>query len=206
MNFEKEKHSLISGQIQLLMISLLILCGGILTGSPLLGPPHKVNQAALILQEYSNLVQAYVTLHNQQEASLPRMKQTVEPSKITEHQHLLASKIVAVRATAVEGAIFTSDVKNALRPIIQRHFQGRFAQPTRLTLKEGNPVKMRLNVNDVYPEGVPWTTVPPTLILNLPRLPKEVEYRIVDRDLILWDVRANLVVDIFRQAIPSVSS
>jgi hypothetical protein len=64
---------------------------------------------------------------------------------------------------------------------------------------------MRLQINEVYPDGVPWTTVPPSLLQNLPRLPKEVEYRIVDRDLILWDDKANVVVDVFRQAIPAVS-
>lgn len=206
MKLEKEKQTLLWSLTQSLMVCLLIFSGDKLAESQLLGPPPRVNQDSLILQEFSDLVQAYATLHKQQEASLPPLKQTVEPGQIAEHQHLLASKIVAVRATAVEGTIFTPDVRKAFLPIIQRHFQGRYARPTRLTLKEGNPVKMRLSINEVYPEGIPWTTVPPSLIQDLPRLPKEVEYRIVDRDLILWDVKANLVVDILRQAIPSVSS
>jgi hypothetical protein len=57
-------------------------------------------------------------------------------------------------------------------------------------------------VNDAYPEKRPVTTVPPTILLALPKLPNEVEYRIVGRDLLLLDVRANLVVDLIREAMP----
>lgn len=206
MKLSKVKHTFLSGLIRSLMVFLCSVSGANLAGSQLFGPPSQVNQDSLVLQEFSDLVQAYAKLHKHQEASLSPLKQTVEPGKIVEHQHLLASKIIAARASAVEGAIFTPEVRKALLPIIQRHFRSRYGKPSLLTLKEGNPVKMRLNVNEVYPEGMPWTTLPPSLIQNLPRLPKEVEYRIVDRDLILWDVKANLVVDIFRQVIPSVFS
>jgi hypothetical protein len=168
----------------------------------LFGENPKVNQSARTLQEFSNLVQAYVTLHRKQESSLPPLKQTPESAKIVEHQQLLASKIRSARANAAEGEIFTADVRKAFLPIVRRHFQGPYARPAQLTIRQGNPVKLHLNINESYPEGLPWTTVPPSLLQNLPRLPHEVEYRIVDRDLIVWDVKANLVVDILRQAIP----
>ena len=67
---------------------------------------------------------------------------------------------------------------------------------------QGDPVKaVRLRVNQPYPDGVPYTTVPPTLLLRLPKLPDEVAYRIVDRDLVLLDVKANLVVDLIPEVI-----
>jgi hypothetical protein len=34
-------------------------------------------------------------------------------------------------------------------------------------------------VNQAYPEGLPYTSVPPTLLLRIPKLPEEVAYRIV---------------------------
>jgi hypothetical protein len=49
---------------------------------------------------------------------------------------------------------------------------------------------------------VPFTTVPPSLLLKLPKLPDQVAYRIVGRDLILLDVEANLVVDKIPEIIP----
>lgn len=44
-------------------------------------------------------------------------------------------------------------------------------------------------------------TVPVTLLLNLPRLPEEIEDRIVDKNLILRDVQANIIVDFIPNAI-----
>jgi hypothetical protein len=199
MESEREKRRVL---VESLKVLLVLACGGSLMGAELFGSPSKVNQDARILLDFSNFVQTYVTLHKQQESSLPPLKQTVEPAKIVEHQQLLAAKIRSARVNAVEGEIFTPEVRKALLPIIRRHFRGPYAGPSHLTIKQGNPVKMRLHINEVYPEGIPWTTVPPSLLQNLPRLPKEVEYRIVDRDLILWDVKANLVVDVFRGAIP----
>src|SRR5262249_42972258 len=124
----------------------------------LFGENPKVNQSARTLQEFSHLVQAYVTLHRKQESSLPPLKQTPESAKIVEHQQLPASNIRSARANAAEGEIFTADVRRALLPIIRRHFQGPYARPAQLTIRQGNPVKLHLSVNEAYPEGLPWTT------------------------------------------------
>lgn len=185
-----------------LLLPLFLVSGRGPVGNDDVNSSSEVNQSALVLKDFADRVQEYVKLQKQQESGLQPLRQTSEPAKIIEHQHLLASKIRSARVNAMEGDIFTSELRKVLSPIIGRHFQGPYAAPAHLTLKQGNPVKMRLHVNEAYPEGVPWTTVPPSLLQNLPRLPKEVEYRIVGQDLILWDVKASLVVDLFRQAIP----
>jgi hypothetical protein len=58
-----------------------------------------------------------------------------------------------------------------------------------------------LKVNSRYPATAPLPTVPPNLLVRLPQLPEELEYRIVNRDLILRDVNANLIVDFIPSAI-----
>jgi len=60
-----------------------------------------------------------------------------------------------------------------------------------------------LKINEDYPSTVPVQSMPPSVLMNLPQLPKEVEYRIVGRDLILLDVGTNLVVDIAPNVVPS---
>jgi hypothetical protein len=42
----------------------------------------------------------------------------------------------------------------------------------------------------------------PALLQVLPPLPRELEYRFVDRDLVLIDIHADLVVDILKEALP----
>jgi hypothetical protein len=41
----------------------------------------------------------------------------------------------------------------------------------------------------------------PTMLRRLPPLPQELEYRIVNRDLIIRDREANLIVDVMRNAV-----
>ena len=60
---------------------------------------------------------------------------------------------------------------------------------------EGPPKKVKFVVNASYPEGNALPTTPTNLLTRLPKLPEELEYRIVDDNLILRDVQANIIVD-----------
>jgi hypothetical protein len=53
----------------------------------------------------------------------------------------------------------------------------------------------------MYPADAPLPTVPSKVLLNLPRLPEELEYRIIDKHLILRDTKANIIVDFVPNAI-----
>jgi hypothetical protein len=59
-----------------------------------------------------------------------------------------------------------------------------------------------LKVNASYPSGAPLSTVPPTVLLKLPKLPKQLQYRFAGLDLVLHDPDANLIVDFLPRAIP----
>jgi hypothetical protein len=61
---------------------------------------------------------------------------------------------------------------------------------------------LRLRVNARYPKELPLQSTPPSILLNLPKLPPELEYRIVGHDLVLLDVKAGLIVDYLPRAIP----
>ena len=63
-------------------------------------------------------------------------------------------------------------------------------------------MQVKLAVNASYPSAAPLSTVPPTVLLTLPILRKEVEYHFVNRDLVLLDVEANLILDFIKNAAP----
>ena len=48
--------------------------------------------------------------------------------------------------------------------------------------------------------------MPPDILHVLPPLPDELQYRLVDRDLVLIDMHADLVVDILPGALPDRAS
>ena len=55
-------------------------------------------------------------------------------------------------------------------------------------------------VHDACPD---WATheMPVILLQRLPPLPEELDYRLIDHDLLLWDADANLIVDVLPSAI-----
>ena len=65
------------------------------------------------------------------------------------------------------------------------------------------PKGVKVDVNTVYPTTIPLLTFPAALLQKLPDLPPELEYRIVGRHLILRDVKANLIVDVLRDVMPT---
>ena len=80
--------------------------------------------------------------------------------------------------------------------MIRNTLQGSSASTVRKTIRQGEPVVgLHLTINGAYPEHLPVTTVPPTLLLRLPLLPEKLAYRIVGHDFVLEDAEARLVID-----------
>ena len=168
---------------------------------PAQNPPPDLKSPGF--QEFSHRVQKYIQLHKSVEATVPKLKTTNEPELIVAHQKILARKIKAARLHAKRGAIFTPAAREAFLKAISSEFQGPQAPHAKATIKQGAPLKkVHLHVNEIYPESIPYTSVPPTMLQNLPKLPEEVAYRVVSSDLVLLDVKANLVVDYLPGVIP----
>jgi len=63
----------------------------------------------------------------------------------------------------------------------------------------GKPVILK--VNATYPPDTPLPTTPPQVLMNLPKLPEQLEYRIIGKNLIIRDLDANIIVDFVPNAI-----
>jgi hypothetical protein len=167
------------------------------------GQVPRDSEEARDLKTFTDRVQAYVKMQTDLEASLPTLKPTKDAAQIVEHQHALARKIADARRDARQGDIFTHEVTERFRKIIRRAFRGPEGRRARRTIRQDTPFKVPvLRVNDVFPDDIPLTTTPPTLLLKLPELPPELAYRFVGRDLALKDVKAGLIVDLISKAIP----
>lgn len=188
--------------------ALLVACyfaAEMLTGQST--APHEVStDTSMGFKEFAGRVQAYLKLRDSIEKKLPPFKSKEElPEMIVAHQQALARKIRESRPYAKPGDIFTHDARVAFRHEIRSVFQNpQTATATeRATKREKDGVKpIRLRVNGIYPDSIDETTVPATLLQKLPVLPDVLSYRIVGRNLILVDSKANLVVDLFHKALP----
>jgi hypothetical protein len=152
--------------------------------------------------EFQERVQAYEKLRSELQQGIPPVHRKDTPEQIQKHEQALAQKIADARKEAKPGDIFTDNAKQAFLDEIQKVFAGKHARAIRRTIVQGSPVRVELYVNKRYPDTIPVTTVPPTLLEHLPRLPKQMEYRIVGDSLVLEDLESRLVVDIFAGAFP----
>ncbi len=155
-----------------------------------------------VVNEFESSVKKYLDLRKT-EAGKPLRRPTNSPEKLSEKRNDMAEKIRSLRPYAKQGDIFTPEVAAYFRRQIAATLAGPQGQKIRASLKHAEPVpNLTMKVNQSYPEHVPLQSTPPSLLLNLPSLPKELEYRIVGRDLVLHDVPPNIIVDFIPNAIP----
>lgn len=161
-----------------------------------------VNPDALILRDFESRVSEYAKLHKAIEAKMPALKPTDSSGEIEHHQHELAEEIRKARRGAKQGDIFTPPIHVEFHRLITIAMQGQDAARIHTSLRSAEPVRLRLQINADYPANVPLQSTPPSLLMNLPKLPEEIEYRVVGNNLVLCDAHANLVIDFMAGAIP----
>jgi hypothetical protein len=165
-------------------------------------PGDRVNADAAVIQDFRNRVADYMKLHKKVSDALGRLKSTPSQAEIAHHQRELAHGIREAREHAHSGDIFTPEIGQVFRRLIGLATRGSDGTRVGQSLKRAEPVQLQLRVNREYPSALPLQSTPPSLLANLPELPKEVDYRIVGHDLILRDVDANLIIDFLTHAIP----
>jgi hypothetical protein len=167
------------------------------------GQPINAQGAATL--EFKKRIDAYMKIHNEAESKVPSLKRTDDPKEISEREKALGEMIMTLRANAQPGDIFAPDYQPYFIKIIQDDFKTRSAADRKAMISE-LPRNMKVDINTVYPTTMPLETFPPALLRKLPDLPPELEYRIVGRSLILRDAKANLIVDILRNVVPTIPS
>lgn len=155
--------------------------------------------------EFQRRIQVYMKTHNDAEAKVPNLKNTDDPQQIADREKALAQMIMTMRAGAQPGEIFAPQYQPYFIQIVRDDFAARSAADRKALINE-LPKNMKVDINTIYPTTLPLATFPPALLRKLPDLPADMEYRIVGRSLILRDAKANLIVDILRDVVPTIPS
>lgn len=164
---------------------------------------QPVNAMGAATLEFQKRIQAYMKIHNEAESKVPNLKRTDDPNEIAKREQALAEMIMTLRAGAQPNEIFAKEYQPYFVKIVQDDFAKRSATDRKALVHE-LPRKVKADVNTVYPTTIPLITFPAGLLRKLPDLPPELEYRIVGRNLILRDVKANLIVDVLRDVVPTI--
>lgn len=178
------------------------LLGALLAGAAVTAQSLATPDEARLIADFESRVQAYYDLRNKVDGGAARQTQTSEPEKLEQQKRALAANIQKARAGAKPGDIFTPAIQPFLKRLLKPATRGTDGAENKKAIKEDTPAPMVIKVNTPYPETQPLSTVPPDVLLQLPKLPKEMEYRFVQKHLILYDSRASLIVDVITNAIP----
>jgi hypothetical protein len=163
--------------------------------------PDQTDEA--VLADFSRRVQAYEALHLRVEGRVPAVQRSSDPGEIRHAIDALGNALREARRDARQGDIFTPDAAAVFRRYIREHCRSDFRALLELTHEDLDPMP-RPQVNGRWP-GEAVTYMPPSLLCSLPDLPDGLQYRFVNRDLVLWDSRADLIVDVLPDAIPPLT-
>jgi len=172
----------------------VFLVWGVVIGCPV-AHAQKVNKDAQTLADFQARAAEYVKVHDKARFGIPSAKGNGSAEAVSGHEKQLAGRIRSLRPTAKHGDIFTPAISAEFRRLAKITSQGSSGKHVETSLVRSEPVQLPIHVNAAYPTSMPLQSTPPTLLQNLPPLPKELEYRLVGHRLVLRDVEANLIVD-----------
>jgi hypothetical protein len=162
----------------------------------------KSNNYNSLAATFVKRVEEYVKLRESIEEQLPKLSKDSTPEQIQAHQTTFQEKVRAARSSAKVGDIFIPDMARYIRSMIKNNFKGEALKELRETAMEVDLKDVPLKINYPYPDTKELTQMPPTLLLKLPTLPKQVKYRFVERHLLLVDRENNLIIDYMLNALP----
>jgi hypothetical protein len=148
------------------------------------------------LAAFAKRTQDYATLRARLEQGLPPLVVTVNPDEIENFENRLADRIRHARHSR-RYQVFVP----AMERQIKRLLAARADAGTIALIMDDGPGEPDIDVNEGYSKDFPLATMPPKILMVLPELPPDMQYRFIGRNLVLYDVRANIVIDEIEHAI-----
>lgn len=156
---------------------------------------QQVNADAAILADFQARVKTYLDVRKDALKGAPKLEETEDAGQIKAAQDAMSARIRGARKSAKRGDVFTPAITAKFRKLLSPELKGDDGRDAKAILKDDAPTNVPFKVNAKYPDGASVPTVPANLLLNLPMLPEPLQYRIIDKHLILLDEDADVIVD-----------
>ena len=166
----------------------------------------NVNPDAGMVSDFKKRVDDYAKLREKAANAAPaELHEKSKPAEITTAEKSMAQKVREARPNAKPGDIFTPATQAMFRRLLRKPLtKGPDGVDSKAVIKDDAPAakEVPFKVNAEYPKEVPLSTVPPDVLLTLPPLPEDVQYRFAGKHLLLFDAKANIIIDFMLNAIP----
>ena len=155
------------------------------------------------LEEFQDEIDEYVELRHTLESQLPSVPPQAAPEQVHAHAIALGELIISARQRAKQGDMFFSQIDSLIRERARAVFARPEGAQYKATIQdEQSERNVAARVNQRYPDDLPLSAVPASVLVSLPLLPSEMQYRFLRRHLILIDSGARIIVDYITEVLP----
>jgi hypothetical protein len=168
-----------------------------------LAPPVVVSPAdKAAIETFEKQLKDYIELRNKVRANAPKLSKDSTPEQIQAYRTALELSLRTARPSAKRGDLFRPEAADYIRRTLKNEFQGKDRKELRETVFETETQGVVLRVNYPYAENAELAEMPATVLAKLPKLPKEIRYRFVGRNMLLVDRESNVIIDFMPEALP----
>jgi hypothetical protein len=174
------------------------------TAAPL-ARPHAVRQDDHDHVAYRHLyeeIARYLATHTDLRAEVPGPVPNSSARELNAASDMLANAIRRARPRGRQGDFFDADATRLISERLRAALGAPNAAAALAGIDDERPAALRPQIYLRFPAANEMATMPPSLLRLLPRLPVELEYRIVGEYLVLRDVKAAMILDFIPNAVP----
>ena len=162
----------------------------------------RVNvQASSMVQLQENL-KGYLQLREDLAKKLKPLSPTASSAELASRQEALAAALKEARKGAKRGDLIPLVASKQIEQTIATDFRRRKPAATRAVFAEV-PVGLRPAINKTFPDLAALATMPPLLLKELPLLPDNLQYRLLQRDLVILDGDTRIIIDYIPNVLPA---
>jgi len=154
-----------------------------------------------VISDFKARLDKYEAVSSKLRAEIFPAASETAAAEIHKRQKELAARVIQALPGWKQGDIFGPEISALFKRRLAEALSGPDGANNRGAIFDDAPPPQHVEVMTEYPTGMPVATVPAEILALLPVLPKELEYRFIGRDLILFDVSAYLMVDVIPDAI-----
>jgi hypothetical protein len=191
----------ISKLLVIIAVGILLAPPTVLSATRLQATAPSSAEAAAIKQ-FNEAIAKYMALRQRLRSEVAGPVKDSSSTQVTNAADALAGAIERARQGATVGAIFTEPVAAVIKHRIADAVSSGRLQAVLADIDDDGKPSASPTVHLRLPVSAQMATMPSALLKVLPSLPKELEYRIVGRYLVLRDVDASIVLDYIPSAVP----
>jgi hypothetical protein len=157
---------------------------------------------AAAIKQFDAAIAKYMAMRRNLRSEVSGPVKNSSSSQVTNASDALAGAIERARQGAQVGSIFSAPVAAVIKRRIADAVRTENLAPVLADIDDEGQAPMAPKVHLRLPVSAQMATMPASLLKVLPALPKELEYRILGRYLIIRDVDASLILDYIPAAVP----